>query len=556
MSSLQREFNQRVEAAKAAKADAAAQQKSRKKSQNISTDLSEGEMADILGELLTSGKYDNLAPFYSENKTSGNDVLDYMAGISGPDYSLYDAAFAAIRRGKTPPDEFFANFKQADYEKWLKKQLGFDEYSLLDSLMAAPAAATAPSSTNAAAPIGTAGVPDDRDAAQIMIGVGEALPTAGKTAVQNGDLDAQIREAKTAQQMAQRSRDYRKASEYEQLIEDLENQKRTGKDGVPAGTVGAVDASQSRKTRVAVPEQYAAQQDAKQPEMDALEQRIKEAKTAQHMALQNGDHEKAEEYKQLVKDLKDQQKVEKQAQEAAQRQAIHEYMSSPEIQAQLQSETGYKSFGDDWIRWNELATLPSLNKEERKEAKAAVNDILEKYPYMQDMRALEYSPSIVELYSYLKAKSNPGAGFGAGFGNALGIPWLTDRLIPKSSVESLRELQRTLSGEEPPAWVSARQFNAEIAQAHPTASTTGSMAANVLMLGGASALAKGGTGLIKGFSKLAPWVQRAVNSGLSFGMKGGYQALARTQTQEEWDAAEQQKAALSGGQYILFRVVT
>lgn len=368
MSALQRDFNQRVQAATTAKADAAAQQKGRKKSQNISTDLSEGEQADILNELLTSGKYDNLAPFYAEGKTSGNDVLDYMAGVSGPDYSLYDAAFAAIRRGQTPPDAFFANFKQSDYEKWLKKQLGFDEYSLLDSLMAAPAAAATVPTGKADAASAPANVPDERDAAQIMMGVGAPSPSAANTTVSDGNLDEQIREAKAAQQKARRSRDYRRASEYQLLIEDLEGKKHQTeaqasdpkaeerearreerqerraerqaiqalpRDERPAAREALAEekAQQAFEAEAAAqgltPEQYAAyqkaqhdalvqyvyatgndalQQDynAKQAEIDVIEQQIKKTKTAQHMALQNGDHDEATRHKQAGKDLESQ----------------------------------------------------------------------------------------------------------------------------------------------------------------------------------------------------------------------------------------------------------
>lgn len=197
-------------------------------------------------------------------------------------------------------------------------------------------------------------------------------------------------------------------------------------------------------------------------------------------------------------------------------------------------------------RWRELASKDQLTAAEKQEARAARKEI---------KSALGFSPSDVEgqgwkssfstdelpmvnelfgIDTSLNNRTNAGAGIMAGVVHALGIDWLSDRIFDAAGI-------RGEDGSSSPM----KSTTTAIQKAQPGAFTVGNIAGStgeLLAISGAVGNAMKG---VKWFTEAAPWIQKAISSGITFGINGLQSGITSTQTKEEWDEQERKNAVLA-----------
>lgn len=196
-------------------------------------------------------------------------------------------------------------------------------------------------------------------------------------------------------------------------------------------------------------------------------------------------------------------------------------------------------------RWRELASKDSLSAEEKKEARAARQEIeramrvpLSEVKWNPSMTQEEYQQrtELGNLNNALEVRSSLGSSFMAGAVHALGLDWLSDRIRGLGGDEFEK-----MTGNAP----SLREVTSTAQKTSPAAYSAGNIAASaaeMISVGGAVGNAMKG---VEWFAKAPGWIQRALSSGITFGLSGLQSGVTSTQTKEEWDEQERKNAALA-----------
>ncbi|MEG1491467.1 MAG: strawberry notch family protein [Oscillospiraceae bacterium] len=217
---------------------------------------------------------------------------------------------------------------------------------------------------------------------------------------------------------------------------------------------------------------------------------------------------------------------------------------------------------ENWGRYIELAQKDTLSDEEKMEAKLAAKLLQKKAKELRGTwnTGSEQEKTLANNYyaisSLLSSKSNAGSAFLAGFADSIpfakrGIDALSKLIYNNDKIDVNKELGysedviHAMSGFQNKP-IESMEGSSE------TGKNIGNIAGGLISLTAGSGAVKAGTGAIKGFAKLAPWVQSAVNTGLSFGTVSGLSAAGNVPTKAEWDETEQIKsqiAAANGQSY-------
>ena len=220
------------------------------------------------------------------------------------------------------------------------------------------------------------------------------------------------------------------------------------------------------------------------------------------------------------------------------------------------NESTKANIDKNWSRWLELASaVRPLSDSEKQEAKSGMKALENAIREIRGWHGLGGSDeekrlalSYDALSGMLQNRSSAGGTFGAGIISS--VPFM-ERIIDEQTKRIGESgIAERLYEEDLASALNKNNGLEDARNTSPTAYAVGNVAGNVLQTVGVSKLAKAGTGLIKGYSKLAPWIQNAINSGLAFGTTGTLQALDDVQTKAQWDRREQQRAreAAANGQ--------
>ncbi len=214
-------------------------------------------------------------------------------------------------------------------------------------------------------------------------------------------------------------------------------------------------------------------------------------------------------------------------------------------------KTEPESIESSWDRWTELANRESLTPEEKAEAKTAVSALSDgaynlRGGFWQNgtvenkRKANEYSA----LAAMLQNKSSAGSAVAAGAISA--VPF-AGKVIRKATEAGTNDeiLDSLYQDDALKAALKGNNALENAQSASPLGYAAGSIGMSIGMLTGAAGAAKSITSGIAGFSKLSPWIKNAITSAMSFGTVSGLTAAGNTQSKEEWDAAEQEKAELA-----------
>lgn len=184
-------------------------------------------------------------------------------------------------------------------------------------------------------------------------------------------------------------------------------------------------------------------------------------------------------------------------------------------------------------RGKELAAKSTLTSEEKKEARAIQKEI-DKVTRTSGVQKSDQYRELTDLNARLYAQSSKLGGLFYGAINALGLDWLTDR--GSDVISEVIGLQPETGAKE----------LAKIAQNNnPLAYAAGNVAGNVMELSAISGAVGKTLQGAEWFTKLAPWVQKAASSAITFGISGAASGIANTETKEEWDERERQQQLLA-----------
>lgn len=180
-----------------------------------------------------------------------------------------------------------------------------------------------------------------------------------------------------------------------------------------------------------------------------------------------------------------------------------------------------------------LAAKGTLSADEKKEARSIQKEI-DKVTRTSGVQKSDQYGELTDLSARLYAQSSTLGGLFYGAINALGLDWLTDRA--SDAVSEVIGLQPETGAKE----------LTEIAQKNnPLAYAAGNVAGNVVELSAISGAVGKALQGAEWFTKLAPWVQKAASSAITFGISGAASGIANTETKEEWDERERQQQLLA-----------
>lgn len=184
-------------------------------------------------------------------------------------------------------------------------------------------------------------------------------------------------------------------------------------------------------------------------------------------------------------------------------------------------------------RGKELAAKSTLTSEEKKEARSIQKEI-DKVTRTSGVQKSDQYGELTDLNARLYAKSSKIGGLFYGAINALGLDWLTDRA--SDAVGAVSGVKSETGARE---LVESAQKN------NPLAYAAGNVAGNVMELSAISGAVGKALQGAEWFTKLAPWVQKAASSAITFGISGAASGIANTETKEEWDERERQQQLLA-----------
>lgn len=184
-------------------------------------------------------------------------------------------------------------------------------------------------------------------------------------------------------------------------------------------------------------------------------------------------------------------------------------------------------------RGKELAAKSTLTSEEKKEARAIQKEI-DKVTRTSGVQKSDQYGELTDLNAKLYSKTSLLAGFGAGAIQALGLDWLTDRVA---------DVVGAVSGVK--SETGAKELVESAQKNNPLAYAAGNVAGNVMELSAISGAVGKALQGAEWFTKLAPWVQKAASSAITFGISGAASGIANTETKEEWDERERQQQLLA-----------
>ncbi len=194
------------------------------------------------------------------------------------------------------------------------------------------------------------------------------------------------------------------------------------------------------------------------------------------------------------------------------------------------NNVGKAKFGNSWDRYLELSRKDALTAEEKAEAKAARKSIESAYDtagkYQQDLLLTDIPQEVLSVYRDLGLKADTATGVAAGFIDALGVDWLSDKIADALNSDSPR-MQPQMQ---------------QIKAAQDTAFGVGNVAGNLYSMLGINQLVGAGAKAVPALSNLPKYAQTAIKGAATYGIKGAYSGLTNTQTKEEWDR-QQQRAA-------------
>lgn len=184
-------------------------------------------------------------------------------------------------------------------------------------------------------------------------------------------------------------------------------------------------------------------------------------------------------------------------------------------------------------RGQELAAKSTLSGEEKQEARALQREI-DKVTKTRGTAKSDKYAELTDLSAKLYSKSNWFAGLSSGVIQALGFDWLTDRTA--DIVEAVTGVKSDTG---------AQELTASAQKNFPTWNAAGNVAGSVLELGAISSAVGGALSKAKWFANLAPWVQRATSSAITFGISGAAEGVTNIQSKEEWDKQEREQSELA-----------
>ena len=189
-------------------------------------------------------------------------------------------------------------------------------------------------------------------------------------------------------------------------------------------------------------------------------------------------------------------------------------------------------------RGKELAAKSTLTSEEKKEARSIWKEI-DKALMMPGIQDSNKFGELAGLNSKLLVKSNRLAGVGSGIIHSLGLDWLSDRAT--DIIDAMVGIEYK-PGIEP---TKAKEYTSLAKANQPIAYAAGEVAGNLMELSAISGAVGKALQGAKWFTKLAPWVQKAASSAITFGISGAASGIANTETKEEWDERERQQQLLA-----------
>ncbi len=191
---------------------------------------------------------------------------------------------------------------------------------------------------------------------------------------------------------------------------------------------------------------------------------------------------------------------------------------------------GRKAFGsDNWARYTELALKDQLTSDEKKEAKAALNAIKEKYPNINNVVGDPYQyPNDIYNAAVLLSLKSVGDSLFAGYAENIGLDWIGDRLNDLGELNSSDIL--------------SFQERTEVAKrANPTAATIGEWGGTATVTVAVGWLVGAALSEIPAYLALSKGAQTLVKGAAITAAVTGYQNITDTETKAEHDEHEQQK---------------
>ena len=180
-----------------------------------------------------------------------------------------------------------------------------------------------------------------------------------------------------------------------------------------------------------------------------------------------------------------------------------------------------------------LAAKGTLSADEKKEAREIQKEI-DRVTRTSGVQKSDKYGELTDLNAKLYSKSNWLAGVGAGAISALGFDWLTDR-----TADLISAITGVESGTGAQELVESAQKN------NPFPYAAGNVVGNLVQIGAISGAVGKALQGAEWFTKLAPWVQKAASSAITFGISGAASGIANTQTKKEWDERERQQQILA-----------
>lgn len=180
-----------------------------------------------------------------------------------------------------------------------------------------------------------------------------------------------------------------------------------------------------------------------------------------------------------------------------------------------------------------LAAKGTLSADEKKEAREIQKEI-DRVTRTSGVQKSDIYGELTDLNAKLYSKSNWLAGVGAGAISALGLDWLTDRTA---------DLVSAITGVE--SGTGAQELTESAQKNNPLPYAAGSVAGNLMQIGAISGSVGKALQGAEWFTKMAPWVQKAMSSAITFGLSGAASGVANTQTKKEWDEQERRQQQLA-----------